>query len=42
MVARVDPVTNLVRFPLRPGQSHEGKGVAPLVSNLPFAALPAE
>ena len=42
MVALVDPVTNLVRFLLLPGQSHEGKGVAPLHGNLPFGALLAE
>ena len=42
IVALVDALGNLVRFLLLPGQSHENKGVAPLLSNLPFGALLAE
>ena len=41
-MALVDAVGTLVRFLLLPGQSHESKGVAPLISNLPFAALLAD
>ena len=42
IVALVDALGNLVRFLLLPGQSHQSKGVAPLISNLPFAALLAD
>ena len=41
-MALVDALGNLVRFLLLPGQSHQSKGVAPLISNLPFAALLAD
>ena len=43
MVAMVDDALgHLVRFFLLPGQSHESKGVAPLLSNVPVGALLAE
>ena len=41
-MALVDALGNLVRFLLLPGQSHQSKGLAPLISNLPFGALLAD
>lgn len=41
-MALVDALGKLVRFLLLPGQRHESKGAAPLLSNLPFGALLAD
>jgi len=41
-VALVDALGNLVRFLLLPGQTHEMKGVAPLIKNISFDALLAD
>ena len=41
-MALVDAVGNLVRFLLLSGQTHESKGVAPLINNLSFGALLAD
>ena len=42
IVALVDAPGNLVRFLLLPGQAHNMKGVAPLIRDVPFGALPAD
>src|SRR5688572_3084230 len=42
IVALVDALGNLVRFILLPGQRHDSVGVAPLVTDLDFAALLAD
>ena len=41
-MALVDALGNLVRFLLLPGQTHEMKGVAPLIKNISFDALLAD
>jgi len=41
-VALVDALGNLVRFVLLPGQSHDLKGVRPLIDGLDFDALLAD
>ena len=38
----MDALGNLVRFLLLPGQAHDMKGVAPLISNVSFGALLAD
>ena len=38
----VDALGNLVRFMLLPGQSHDMKGVAPLIQGVSFGALLAD
>ena len=38
----MDAPGNLVRFLLLPGQAHNMKGVAPLIRDVPFGALPAD
>jgi len=42
IVALVDALGNLVRFVLLPGQRHDSAGVAPLLTDLDFAALLAD
>jgi transposase len=42
IVALVDALGNLVRFVLLPGQRHDSVGVAPLLTDLDFAALLAD
>ncbi|MGB7260568.1 MAG: IS5 family transposase [Albidovulum sp.] len=42
IVALVDALGNLVRFLLLPGQSHDMKGVAPLIKGIRFEALLAD
>ena len=42
IVALVDALGNLVRFMLLPGQSHDMKGVAPLIQGVSFGALLAD
>ena len=42
IVALVDAMGNLVRFVLLPGQRHDSVGVAPLLTDLDFAALLAD
>lgn len=42
ILALVDAVGNLVRFLLMPGQTHDMKGVAPLIRNISFDALLAD
>ena len=42
IVALVDALGNLVRFLLLPGQSHDMKGVAPLIKGVRFEALLAD
>src|SRR4029434_7627733 len=42
IVALVDALGNLVRFVLLPGQQHDSAGVAPLLTDLDFAALLAD
>ncbi len=42
IVAPVDALGNLFRFLLLPGQAHDMKGVAPLIHDVSFAALPAD
>lgn len=42
IVALVDGLGNLVRFLLLPGQSHDMKGVAPLINGISFDALLAD
>ena len=42
IVALVDALGNLVRFVLLPGQRHDSVGVAPLLTELDFAALLAD
>jgi transposase len=42
IVALVDALGNLVRFILLPGQRHDSLGVAPLITDLDFAALLAD
>jgi hypothetical protein len=39
IVARVDPLGNLVRFILLPGQRHDSVGVQPLIEGIAFGAL---
>jgi transposase len=41
-VALVDALGNLVRFILLPGQRHDSVGVAPLITDIEFAALIAD
>ena len=41
-MALVDAFGNLVRFVLLPGQSHDLKGVSPLIGGLDFGALLAD
>jgi transposase len=41
-VALVDALGNLVRFILLPGQRHDSIGVAPLITDIAFAALIAD
>lgn len=41
-MAVVDALGNLVRFLLLPGQAHDMKGVAPLISGVSFGALLAD
>jgi transposase len=41
-VALVDALGNLVRFLLLPGQTHDMKGVAPLIKDISFDALLAD
>ncbi len=41
-MALVDALGNLVRFLLLPGQTHDMKGVAPLIKNISFDALLAD
>jgi transposase len=41
-VALVDALGNLVRFLLLPGQTHNMKGVAPLIKDISFDALLAD
>ena len=38
-MALVDALGNLIRFLLLPGQTHDSKGVAPLIKTVPFGAL---
>ena len=42
IVALVDALGNLVRFLLLPGQTHDMKGVAPLIKDISFDALLAD
>ena len=42
IVALADALGNLVRFVLLPGQRHDSIGVAPLITDLEFAALVAD
>lgn len=42
IVALVDALGNLVRFVLLPGQRHDSAGVAPLLTDLDFAAAGTE
>jgi transposase len=42
IVALVDALGHLVRFVLLPGQRHDSVGVAPLLTDLDFAALLAD
>jgi transposase len=42
IVALVDALGNLVRFVLLPGQRHDSVGVAPLLTEIDFAALLAD
>ncbi len=42
IVALVEALGNLVRFVLLPGQRHDSIGVAPLLTDLDFAALLAD
>jgi transposase len=42
VVALVDALGNLVRFILLPGQRHDSVGVAPLITDIEFAALIAD
>ncbi len=41
-MALVDALGNLVRFLLLPGQTHDMKGVAPLIKGIAFGALLAD
>lgn len=41
-MALVDALGNLVRFLLLPGQTHDMKGVAPLIKGISFGALLAD
>lgn len=41
-MALVDALGNLFRFPPPPGQAHDMKGVAPLIRDVSFGALPAD
>ena len=42
IVALVDALGNLVKFLLLPGQTHDMKGVAPLIEGVSFDALLAD
>jgi transposase len=42
VVALVDALGNLVRFILLPGHRHDSIGVAPLITDIEFAALIAD